>query len=484
MKKRAVSLSVLAALIAALILVPVLPFSSAAIADGDWASLDFTVLMQQVNSINMADNEVLEYGKYCMRGFAVSPDGKYLFGGFLNPSNESAIVRFDTETGHAGGYWYYEQTEGEKIGTKSYPKGLDCDDRGYLYAGLAYNPNKIDVNFAVIKYDENGKDDLLKTVSVTNIFHDPANTKIGVNGVRVKIVGSNYYFYAILNYDEDYLYRFNVTTPEAPVLDNSFGNGGRIVLSDDAYKVETGKIKDANYIDVDDDGTIYMAYTSESGAGLMKLSEDGKSVIGNVEQRKGYGVCIVDDTVLCSSQNSPCEINVYDKNTLRQVATFNITTDNTVIPLDESLELMFKDPVNSLVTMRYTGGVLYIADQGANGSDLDQVFATGLTDEGKAEVKRAADVLTALGASLQTTEEKTTAKAEVPDKTEPVTTAGGEQPTEPEDAGTTAEPSADVTTDAPGTEPAKQEGGCSSAAALIPAAAMLALGFAVSKRRR
>ena len=174
MNKRAVSLSVLAALIAALILVPVLPFSSAAIADGDWASLDFTVLMQQVNSINMADNEVLEYGKYCMRGFAVSPDGKYLFGGFLNPSNESAIVRFDTETGHAGGYWYYEQTEGEKIGTKSYPKGLDCDDRGYLYAGLAYNPNKIDVNFAVIKYDENGKDDLLKTVSVTNIFHDPA----------------------------------------------------------------------------------------------------------------------------------------------------------------------------------------------------------------------------------------------------------------------------------------------------------------------
>ena len=72
----------------------------------------------------------------------------------------------------------------------------------------------------------------------------------------------------------------------------------------------------------------------------------------------------------------------------------------------------------------------------------------------------------------------------MPDKTEPVTTAGGEQPTEPEDAGTTAAPSADVTTAVPGTGPAKQEGGCSSAAALIPAAAMLALGFAVSNRRR
>ncbi|MCQ2426799.1 MAG: hypothetical protein MJ137_00160 [Clostridia bacterium] len=468
------------AFIAAVILtVSVFGVFSGAVSESDFSDPKFTLLMQCASGVNYTDDDILLEGKYCMRGFTVSPDGKHLFGGILNPNGAGAVVRFDTETGHAGAYWYYEQTEGEKVGTRSYPKGLDCDDRGYLYVGLAYNPNAVRAYLAVVKTDEI-KDDLMKTESVVPVLVDENNSKVGVNGVAVKAIGGKYYCYVVINYNEDYLYRFDVTTPEAPALDTSFGIGGRI----DLQKISTassGDVTEGNYLDIDDDGTIYIAYTAQNGAGLLKLSEDGNSVLGEVSQATGYAVAVVEDYVLCASQKAGSEIVVYDKQTLDKKASMTITENNIVLPYDEKYNLAFVDPINSIVGMRYHGGVLYLGDQGSGTSDQEQIFAIGLTDEGKATVKAAAAVLEGVAKALKdnvttaaaTTEAVTTAPA-VTETTSPATDDTS-APAESTASGTAAP---EVTTASSSAE----KKGCGSFAALsvIPAAV---LGCAFIRRR-
>ena len=469
----------LAVTIIAVMLVSLLATGAGAVFETDFNDLKFTVVVQEMGGINMIDDDLLLYGKYCMRGFTVSPDGKYAFGGFLNPGNTSAVVRFNLETGHADAYYQYAQTEGSSIGTVSYPKGMDCDDRGYLYVGLAYNPNKVRAYFSVLDY-ETVKDDMMKTVSVTSVFYDEANTKIGVNGLKVKNINGRYLCYIILNYDEDYLYRYDVTTPETPVLDTSFGTNGRVDLQ--KLSVDTGAFADCNYLDIGDDGSIYIAYKSAGGAGLAKLSEDGNTVLGQVEQTKGYGVCIVDDYVLCSGQSSPCEIVVYSMNDFSKVNSFAITKENTLLPYAESYDLAFVDPINSIVTMRYCGGVLYLADQGSGASDVDQVFAVGLTDEGKTKVAAMAAILEANAKALneETTAESTIHVIDPPTQPEETTAAAEPEATTAEEPVTSAEAAAPEVTTA-GTE--TKDGGCkSSAAALLPAVAIL--GCALTFKRR
>ena len=464
--KKIAALAVISVMIASL-----LALSAGAVFETDFADLKFTLIGQTLGGVNMIDDDVLLYGQYCMRGFTVSTDGKYAFGGYLNPGNTSAVARFNLETGHADAYYQYAQTEGSSVGTVSYPKGLDCDDRGYLYVGLAYNPNKIRAYFAVLDY-ETVKDDMMKEVSVTSVFYDEANTKIGVNGLKVRNIDGKYYCYIILNYDEDYLYRYDVTTPETPVLDKTFGADGRVNLQ--KLTVASGAFADCNYLDIGDDGAIYIAYKSSGGAGLAKLSADGNTVLTNVEQTKGYGVCIVDDYVLCSGQSSPCEIVVYSMLDLSKVTSFAITEQNTVLPYPESYDLAYVDPINSIVTMRYYGGVLYLADQGSGSGDLDQIFAVGLTDEGKTKVAATAAVLEANAKALneETTAESTIHVIDIPTQPEETTAAAEpEATTAPEEVTTAGDIAAPETTAAP-----TEKKGCKSsavAAAVIPTLAML-----------
>ena len=167
-------------------------------------------------------------------------------------------------------------------------------------------------------------------------------------------------------------------------------------------------------------------------------------------------------------------------NDFSKVNSFAITKENTLLPYAESYDLAFVDPINSIVTMRYFGGVLYLADQGSNGTDVDQVFAVGLTDEGKTKVAAMAAVLEANAKALN---EETTAAgttAEITTKPEETTAAAEPEATTAEEPVTSAEAAAPEVTTA-GTE--TKDSGCkSSAAALLPAVAIL--GCALTFKRR
>ena len=124
--------------------------------------------------------------------------------------------------------------------------------------------------------------------------------------------------------------------------------------------------------------------------------------------------------------------------------------------------------------MRYFGGVLYLADQGSGSGDLDQIFAVGLTDEGKTKVAATAAVLEANAKALneETTAESTIQVIAPPTQPEETTAAAEpEATTAPEEVTTAGDIAAPETTAAP-----TEKKGCKSsavAAAVIPTLAML-----------
>lgn len=464
-------------IIVSVMLVSALTVAASAVTADEWNATKVTQVLQFGSKVNYATDEDLEYGEYCMRGFAVSPDGKYIFAGLLNPKNCSALVMFDTHTASAAGYYVYYQPEDQQT---SYPKGLDCDDRGYVYVGLAYLPNNGVARMAVLKYDEkDAQTGFLKQVSVTEVVHEDEpgkGAKVGVNGLKVKAVGSGYYAYVVINYEVDYLYRFDVTNPEAPVLDKSFGKEGRIVLGDDAFKINGEAITEGNYLDVDDDGTVYLAVTTSSKQYLAKISADGSSILQTVEQRKAYAVALWENDVICSSQNAPNEIIVYNKLSLEKTAEFTIGEENTIIPGGANPKRVEQDLVNSVCNLKIAADCIWFGDQGSGQGDVEQAFVAPLNATGKTFVDELTDsIAKSIAASLPADTSAVVTEAETtPEATEPETTP------EATEAATTPEATAAQTT--PETEPAKKSSGCGSSVAAI--AVLLPLAAAVSIRKR
>ncbi len=139
-------------------------------------------------------------------------------------------------------------------------------------------------------------------------------------------IAGKYYLYVIVNYDVDFLYRFDVTDPTAPVIDTTFADNGRIDLQKAPFN-----LKEGNYLDVDEDGTIYMGYTG-SDAGFMVISEDGKRVINTVKQNKGYAVRLWDNYIIVSSQSGPTCLCIYDKATPLSLPLSILTPTTSATP--------------------------------------------------------------------------------------------------------------------------------------------------------
>ena len=237
--KKLITLLLALTIIASMFILP-----SSALTEADVAGLKYTLVMQSSNGLSFTGDDVLFFGKYQMRGMAISQDGKYAFGGYLNPNGSSAIEMSEIATGKVVAGFQYIQPENSK---SSYPKGLATDDRGYLYAGLAWNPNNTRADLAVLTYD-NSK---ITQVGYANVITTDANTKTGINGITVEKVNGSYYAYVVVNYDVDYLVRLNVDDPTKPFIDTSFGNNGMLDLKPDPYNAS-----DALYLDVDTDGTM------------------------------------------------------------------------------------------------------------------------------------------------------------------------------------------------------------------------------------
>ena len=74
--KKIITLVIALAMLASLLVLP-----TAALTEAEVASLKYTMLQQTSNGYCYTADDVLVAGKYCMRGMAISKDGKYMFGG-------------------------------------------------------------------------------------------------------------------------------------------------------------------------------------------------------------------------------------------------------------------------------------------------------------------------------------------------------------------------------------------------------------------
>ena len=443
---------------------------SAAITESEVAALKYTVVQQSINGFSYTADDILFYGKYCMRGMAISQDGKYMFGGYLNPNGSSAIEMYETATGKIVSGFQFIQSENSK---SSYPKGLATDDRGYLYAALAYNPNNTRADIAVFEYADG-----LKQISYANIVTTDANTKTGVNGITVEKVNGTYYAYVVVNYDVDYLARFDVTDPTKPVLDSAFGVNGLINLQAEPYN-----LKEANYLDVDTDGTIYLACNGQSDKMVMVLTSDGSMILNTIVHDTAYGVAVWGDYLLVTTQKTG-KFGIYDKTLLTPVASAEVNTDTVVLPLPEdSRNILINVGANSLCNIAVVNDILFLGDQANDANGCDQIFAAGLTAEAAKTVASWSEAIaTRLNAAypLDAQAPETTAapETEAPATTEePVTEAPQTEVTE---APATEAPA----TEAPAqTEAPKAEGGCGGMiAGAVAIIALLGTALVIKKR--
>jgi hypothetical protein len=357
---------------------------------------------------------------------------------------------FDLSTALPIGSYIHNQADNGR----SYPKGLAADDRGYLYVGLAYYPNYGSADFSVVKYTDKGE---LTEVSYTNILTigtpgDKSGKKMGINGADVQKIGNKYYAYFVVNYDVDFLYRFDVTDPQKPVLDTTFGTEGRVDIAA-KYSFAEGQ-----YLDVDTDGTIYLCGSTATDAGMYILSADGNTMLNHYVCTKGYAVSLWEDFIFVTTSSGPAAVHVLDRITLAEVAT---------IPCH--------DGANMYAYVTVADGILYVADQASGATDYDGIIVAPLTAEGSALISQRKASIAANLAATQTT-------TGVPVTTPPAAT------TTKATANTTAATPEAITTTAPAdttnavvtaavTEPKKSSGCGSSLAltALIPVALIPAL---------
>lgn len=450
--KKAVKLT--AAFVLALLLTAAICFPGSASTVSDWSRVKLEEFIKIMNGYVDTSDFILDEGKTSMRGFTLSPDGRYAFGGFLNPTGTAAVCMFDLTTALPAGYYVHEQADG----ARSYPKGLAADDRGYLYVGLAYYPNNGTADFAVVKYDDKGE---MTRVSYTNIMTsgtpgDKTSPKMGVNGAAVEKIGERYYAYFVVNYDLDYLCRFDVTDPQNPKPDNSFGTEGRVNLA------SKFGITDGQYLDVDSDGTIYLC-ASASAPGLFVISADGGTQLDKIDIKNAYSACLTDDYVFVTTSSGPPAVNVLDRVTLKEIATVTAHTG-----------------ANMYVYVTVADGILYVANQASSSADFESILVAPLDEAGGALVaSRRASIAAALeAANAATTTKKPVEATQAP--TVDTTTAAQPENTSvpgPVDSGTEAPIGQDKATELPETEPVNTGCGSSLAfgfvltAVIIPAVA-------------
>ncbi len=378
-----------AILLCAVMLVTVTAVGASA-ASVDWSSVELKALYIQSGADIYSDlnedyfeywweDEVPELENWyqaCtvnMRGFAMSTDGRYLYMGQLNGgTGVRGVVVYDTEKCVVTDLYYtYDGDAGLEGSPFSYAKGIAADDRGYVYVGFAFSKNYNVVNLGIAKQMEDGT---LEEVSFESIFEfgDPGadgGIHVGVNGVDVAKVGDKYYCYAMINYDYDALYCFDVTDPENPKLNKDFGTDGCIIFSEPSNTVAGSgfTLKEGQYMDVDDDGTVWLVVNANEGKdGIMKLAYDGSSCVDVIEMNGIYSVEHEGEYLLCGMKDGSAVV-VLDDTSYETLATIPLTAE-------------YGDRV---VRMLVIGDVLFVADAGNDTTEFNAVHAAPLTAEGQ-----------------------------------------------------------------------------------------------------
>lgn len=281
---------------------------------------------EAVKSIEMELYNNIAFGEedaFQMRGFTVSPNGKYLYCGFLqaNPGRRH-ISQYDVEEFEfieefAPLAEEEESNENYDLGAygNDYPKSIAVDNRGYVFVGITHaNTNYITL-YCLDAY--------LQPVS---FLTEDLGASTGVNGIATQKIGNKIYLYVLTCYDYDSLRRYDVTDASNIVLDKSFGQDGVI-----NYNELTGSQADPGYLTVDVDGYIYLCYLQDQykgkyakGSHVMKIEPDGKTIVKQTEVREAYGICTAGDYLFVATHDDfdSC-IHVLNKNTMEKVTVIN-----------------------------------------------------------------------------------------------------------------------------------------------------------------
>ncbi len=320
-----------------------------------------------------ADDAWLMPSTINMRGFAMSPDGRYLYMGQLNGgSGVRGVVVYDTQKCVVTDlYYHYDGEAGSQDVPYSYAKGIVADDRGYVYVGYAFSLNYNLVNLGIAQQQEDGT---LEEVALTAVYAfgnpgDAGGIHVGVNGVDVAKVGDSYYCYVMVNYDYDALYCFDVTDPANPKLNKDFGDNGLINFSDDANPVKAAgyTFKEGQYMDVDDDGAIWLVVNTNEGMdGIMKISPNGSSCVEFVELAGVYCVEHEGAFLLCGMKDGSAVV-VLDDASYEQIASVPLTAE-------------YGDRVVRILVIN---DVLFVADAGDDTHANNAVHAAPLTADGQ-----------------------------------------------------------------------------------------------------
>lgn len=272
-----------------------------------------------------------------MRGFTASPDGQYVYGGFLQGGRY--VVRFNTsDNSQAGNYKPAYTTDNEL-----YCKGLAVDDRGILFIGVTHSGHS-DVGVVAVGAD-------MKEIG--RKVDDLGKPNVGINGVAVQKILGKYKLFAVTAYDVDSVRCYDVTDPENITLDTNFGVNGVMDC-----KSITGADEDPSYIAVDENGYIYLTCLKSSsgykkGSHVAKISWDGMTLIKEVEVPYAYGICEAGDYVFVATYNkaNSC-VAVLNKEDLSSVAT-----------------LKYANQATDLSDIAYGGDTLFVGDHGNGGSN-------------------------------------------------------------------------------------------------------------------
>ena len=142
--------------------------------------------------ISELDDEEREVCSINMRGFCVTPDGKYALMGHLNGSIFRGCALYDFASGAITDVYYRfdsEQDPDVAQGPFSYVKGIAADDRGNVYCGFSFSTNFNLVSLGIAHIDDQTKqfEDLWEG-PVYQFGDQPGDAngiQVGINGVEV-----------------------------------------------------------------------------------------------------------------------------------------------------------------------------------------------------------------------------------------------------------------------------------------------------------
>ncbi len=452
-----------------------------------WADLELKAIINQYGCDIYSDlnedyygywweDDVPETNNYCqaatvnMRGFCMSADGRFAYLGTLNGgTGVRGMLVFDFKTGEITDLYYkYDGPSGLEGSPYSWAKGIAADDRGYVYVGFAYSLNYNVVHLGIAKQLDDGTVEEASYIPVYEFGNpgDPAGIHVGVNGVDVVKIDDRYYCYTMLNYDYDALYRFDVTDPANPVLDKDFGTNGVIIFSEPGCPVvgDGFTLKEGQYMDVDEDGVIWLAVNGNEGTdGIMRIAPDGSACAEVVPLTNVYSVEHEGDFLLCGLKDGSAVV-VLDDSSYEEITRIALTDE-------------YGDRVTRVLVIN---DVLFVADAGNDNNGYNAIHAAALTGEGQLFLN---DLIAGLTPEDEGGDEETTVAED--DTAAPDEDTKGEDATAaPNEDGTKGEDATNATDDgtAAGTE-ATADDGCASSV-IAGSALMMLICAAVALRRK